>query len=144
MSRVRADKTYHARLLVIETRERERNSATPTRSIALRSLIAAKIIARRHFESVDQPPLIHVSPLFKGLRNILSLHTGRGRKKTRRGKSERRRGGIHERGRASRFACSSHAGEPISKADTRYSDQCHWPIWNTIRGENERPCLLHC
>lgn len=35
----------------------------------------------------------------------------------------------------SRFACSSHAREPISKADTRYSDQCHWPIWNTIRGE---------
>lgn len=74
-------------------RERERNCATPTRSIALRSLIAAKIIARRHFESVDQPPLIHVSPLFKGLRNILLPPYGR--KKTRRGKSERRRGGIY-------------------------------------------------
>lgn len=52
-------KTYRARLLVIVTTERERKRlCTPTRSIALRSLIAAKIIARRHFESVDQPPLL--------------------------------------------------------------------------------------
>ena len=94
------------------------------------------------------PPLIHVS-LFKDRRWIFPdwrLAVSDRRVEVRFSQEEnaarkdRRRRENTGASVANVTLCLFVPREPISKADTRYCDQCHWPIWNTIRG-NETVAL---